>query len=84
MATKDGSPKFEHQGSAEGEHASPKKRRKVNHGRYDAPNRGAALLLTDACLDSVCILPAFGKQAKWEQHCLLANELTDCLNIRSI
>jgi hypothetical protein len=70
MATKNGSPKYEHQGSAEGEHASPKKRRKVNHGRYDAHFREAALFLTDACLDSVCILPAIGKQAIWGQHYL--------------
>jgi hypothetical protein len=63
MATKEESPTFQRKGSAEEEHASPKKRRKVNHGRYEARICEAELLLIDIHLDSMCILPAIGKQA---------------------
>lgn len=35
MATKEESPLLPQQGSPEEEHASPRKRRKVNHGRFD-------------------------------------------------
>ena len=66
MATKEESPLLQHQGSAEEEHSSPKKRRKVNHGRCDTHKLLTALPIADGCLDSMCLLSAIGKQiASW-------------------
>ena len=69
MASKEGSPALQHQGSAEEEHTSPKKRRKVNHGRYDACGPGLKSYITDMCLDSMCLLSSIGKQACPKDQC---------------
>ncbi len=62
MATKDESPTLQHEGSTEEDYANPKKRRKVNHGRYDIHTYKVVWLLIDVNLNSMYILPAIGKQ----------------------
>lgn len=62
MATKEKSPVLQRQGSTEEEHTSPKKRRKVNHGRCDIHDLQIALSLADGLSNSMCLLSAIGKQ----------------------
>ena len=61
METKEESPHIQPQGSPNEEHASPKKRRKVNHGRYDSLSFPATASRADRRLGSMYLLPEIGK-----------------------
>ena len=76
MATKEKSPAFQHQGSTEEEHTSPKKRRKVNHGRYDTYIPESVSLIPDVYLDSMCLLSAIGKQTFCQRPMSMASMRT--------